>query len=344
MIINFSPHPVLLCLDVVAFTVAFDDDPNMAGKHVLDPAWVTRGVYQLLTEGSQRLRVSEARRLLDRRTYPADTPSWLLQLMHKFELCYPLNDQADKAYLLLDKLPNITPDEVGDWAEKDALRFEYRYEALPNSVITRFIARMHHFLHGEPWLTGAFLRSHEGGNVALAYANLTDNFVSIAVDGAEATRRSFLAAIRAQFEHIHASVNLQPEAYLPISTHLLEAKERERKLKPKALAYADLLAAEESGERDWFVPELRRRLNLRVLLDGVRVEVSPQALYEVLKKHFSKDEIKTMCDDIGLDLEEIYVGDGGKNRAGHEVVNYVKRHDKLDALLRYIRRERPGAI
>jgi hypothetical protein len=26
MIINFSPHPVLLCLDVVAFTVAFDDD------------------------------------------------------------------------------------------------------------------------------------------------------------------------------------------------------------------------------------------------------------------------------------------------------------------------------
>lgn len=70
------------------------------------------------------------------------------------------------------------------------------------------------------------------------------------------------------------------------------------------------------------------------------IRVSPK----VLKKHFSKDEIKIMCDDIGLDLEEIYVGDGGKNRAGHEVVNYVKRHDKLDALLRYIRRERPGAI
>nr|MCW1966620.1 hypothetical protein [Anaerolineae bacterium] len=208
-------------------------------------------------------------------------------------------------------------------------------------------ARMHNLLHGEPWLTGAFLRSHAGGdvaNVALVYANLSDGFVAMAVDGPEATRRSFLAAIRAQFEHIHASVNLQPEAFLPISPHLLDAKERERKLKPKALAYADLLAAEEAGERDWFVPELRRRLNLRHLLDGVRVEVSPQALYEVLQKHFSKDEIKTLCDDIGLDFEQIYAGDGGKNRAGHEVVNYVKRRDKLDALLRYIRRERPGVI
>jgi len=335
---------LLRLLNDLGAAVAFDDDPNMAGKYVLDPAWVTRGVYQLLTEGEQRLRVSDARRLLDRQTYPADAPSWLLQLMHKFELCYPLNEQADKAYLLLDKLPNITPPEVADWAERDALRFEYRYAALPSSVITRFMARMHPFLQGEPWLTGTFLRSSDARNLALVYADLGNDAVFLAVDGYEATRRSFLAAICAQFEHIHASVNLQPEAYLPISAQLLDAKERERKLKPKPLAYADLLAAEEAGERDYFVPELRRRLNLRTLLDGVRVEVSPQALYEVLKKHFSKDEIKIMCDDIGLDFEQIYAGDGGKNRAGHEVVNYVKRHDKLDALLRYIRRERPGVI
>jgi hypothetical protein len=106
----------------------------------------------------------------------------------------------------------------------------------------------------------------------------------------------------------------------------------------------DLLAVEDAHASDLFVPELRRRVNLRELLNGVRVEVTPQALYKVLREQFKADELRILCGDLGLDFEDIYRGDGGKSRSAQEIVDYLRRREKLDALVRYVRRERPGAL
>jgi len=336
---------LLRLLNDLGAAVAFDDEA-LAGKHVLNPEWVTEGVYQLLTHASNPLRVSQARALLDRQRYPADTPHWLLQLMHKFELCYPLDGNgSDTAYLLLDKLPNKTPAAVSEWEGREALRFEYRYAALPGSVITRLIARMHPFLHGEPWLTGAFFANSAAGqaarNTALVYADLNTNAIYLAVGGNEATRREFLAALCAQLEHIHRNVNLTPEAYVPVPSAALAGKKLERKLNP--IRYDDLLEAEKDGERDYYVPGAGR-IPLHTLLAGVRVEVTPQALREALQQHFSKDELRALLDDLGVDDEDIFGDAAPKGRATKDTVRHFKQRDQFAALLARVRQLRPGAI
>lgn len=72
--------------------------------------------------------------------------------------------------------------------------------------------------------------------------------------------------------------------------------------------------------------------------------ISPQALRETLAKHFSKDEMRVLLDDLGVDYENVF-GDGTpKERAAQEVVRHVSRREQFDALVARVRRERPGVI
>jgi len=334
---------LLRLLNDLGSAISFDD-PSIADKFVLNPIWVTRGVYAALenTRGT-RVRLSDIRAVLDIKDYPGNTPSYILNLMRKFELCYPLDEGVDPLYLLLDKLPDNTPVEVEGWERNsDVLRLEYQYPVLPTSIITRLIARLYMFVRGEPWRSGAFLRSTDGRNEALIYSDSITQHTFIAVRGYEATRRDFFAAIRAQFEHVHATVNLTPEAFVPLPAHVLTEAEHGKAIKP--IHYDDLLAAEEAGERDWFVPELRRRINVRTLLDGIRIQITPQTLYAVLNERFSKDELRELCLKLDLDFENIYAGDSGKGRNAEELITYLQRRENLEPLVRYIRRERPGAL
>ena len=334
---------LLRLLNDLGSAISFDD-PNVAGKFVLNPEWVTRGVYAVLehTPGA-RVCLSDIRSVLDTHDYPGDAPLWILNLMRKFELCYPMDETADPRYLLLDRLPDNTPAEVEGWErDADALRLEYEYAALPGSVITRVVARLHIFVQGEPWRSGAFLRSADGRNEALIRSDAVTQRTFIAVRGHEATRRDFFAAIRAQFEHVHATVNLTPTAFVPLPAHLLKPEHRGIKIAP--ISYKKLLRYEQNGRASVYVDEINEDILVRELLDGVRVEVMPQMLRKVLSTLFTPDDLMVLCGDLGFDHANIFSQHDPINLVAQKLVAHLDHRHQRDELLRYIRRERPGAI
>lgn len=239
----------------------FQDDPRLEALGILNPQWVTNGVYKILNshalfQNKGILIVSMLDEILNLPEYPRGKRLFIVDMMKKFELCYDI--EADKTFLVPDLLPK---DEPAELKFNGVPAFEYAYPVLPSSVITRFIVRMNQHIHdGFVWRTGVMLRI--GGNKALVKADIEDRKISIAIDGIEHTRRDALSAIRFQLDEIHSSIKgLEPQKRVPIS----EAPEAE------PLDYDYLLQLERDGFEEHPVKNGNRlvKVNVRKVLSGV---------------------------------------------------------------------------
>ncbi len=123
--------------------------------------------------------------------------------------------------MVADLLPLSAPD-TGDW--DGALRFEYHYDVLPGSVISRFIVRMHRFIsHQTSWCQTYWRRGvvlERDGHGALVKADIEDGIITVAVAGGADERRAMLDLIRADFERIHETIpKLRVTEKVPIADH-----------------------------------------------------------------------------------------------------------------------------
>jgi GTPase SAR1 family protein len=231
---------------------------------VLNPRWVTQGVYGLLT--SKRLVKSQGQfdlnevdeilaGLPDAKTrYPSHTHRRLIDVMRHFQLCFEFTDRQGH-YLIPRHLHDNEPGI--QWDAADALKFQYHYvETLPDSVISRFIVRMNQYIQERYyWKNGVFLQS--GENRAKIKADLVDRKIFITISGKEQTRRAFLAVIRSAFDEINSSFKIDIKQMIPVPGA------------PQTLvSYEDLLAYEEMNEPQIIIPELRKKFPVRALLDG----------------------------------------------------------------------------
>ncbi len=192
------------------------DDPRLEALGILNPQWVTNGVYKILNlhtlfRDKGVLTISMLDEILNLPEYPHGKRLFIVDMMKKFELCYDI--EADKTLLVPDLLPKDEPSEL---KFNGIPAFEYAYPVLPSSVITRFIVRMNQKIHdGLVWRTGVILKI--GENTTLIKADIEDRKITIAIDGVEHTRRDALSAIRYQLDEIHASIKgLNPQKRIPI--------------------------------------------------------------------------------------------------------------------------------
>jgi len=249
-------------LHVLGTVVRFPGDTQ-----VLNPRWVTQGVYGLLTsqqlvESRGQFDLKDVGKILAglpnaRQHYPAHTHERLIRVMRHFELCFEFTDRPGR-YLIPRHLHDNEPDVP--WNDADALKFQYHYETLPDSVISRFIVRMNrHITKSHYWKNGVYLERIEGDkNRAKIKADLVDRKIFISVSGQEQTRRAFLAVIRSAFDEINNNFKIDIKQMIPVTSA------------PEVLvSYQDLLAYEEMGEPQIVIPELRKKFSIRELLDGV---------------------------------------------------------------------------
>lgn len=231
---------------------------------VLNPRWVTQGVYGLLT--SEQLVKSQGQFYLKDvgqilaglpnagERYPSHTHRRLIDVMKHFELCFEFTDRTDH-YLIPRHLHDNEQDV--QWDDTDALKFQYHYETLPDAVISRFIVRMNQYITERYyWKNGVFL--HSGENQAKVKADLVDRKIFISVNGKEQTRRAFLAVTRSAFDEINSNFKIEIRQMIPVPGA------------PQVLvSYQDLLAYEEMNEEQIVIPELRKKYPVRELLDGI---------------------------------------------------------------------------
>ena len=264
---KISQSTLISLLHELGVVVNFREDDRLEDTNVLNPEWVTNAVYNILNNHNLIINckgILECQTLstiLNQSRYPREKHRFIIDMMRKFELCFPF-DGNDNSVLIPDLLPKEEP-FTGQW--NNTLAFEYHYNVLPNSIISRFIVRQHQRIHQKTyWRTGVVL-SYED-NTAYIKSDREDRKIFIRISGPSATRRSFLAVIRAEFESIHRTIKgIEATQKVPLPNH------------PELVVdYKHLRTLERLGQTE-FIPEgLEEMVVVKQLLDGVDQPLSLQ--------------------------------------------------------------------
>ncbi len=283
--------------------VSFPDEVKLSALTVLNPEWVTDGIYRVVTNDKLRqqlhgqLDLKTLRQLLSRHRWPrAEHVRYVLDLMKKFELCFSVDGDED-AVLVPELLPDVTPPLDG-WEPEKCVVFLYQYPVLPHGVLPRFITRTH-ASHGEAlWRSGVVLR--DDGAEALIKADYDSHRISVWLRGRYTdARRALLKVVRSHFASIHARIkDLKPEELVAIPGH-----------PSVTLSYDDLVM----DERD-------HKSSVRITLKGQRVEWK---ISELLNGVEAPEERRRSASRKDKDFQIII------NQAG-AIMNQSSFHDRHD--------------
>ncbi len=219
-------------LHALGLALYFGKDPRLHDTRVLNPSWVTGGVYavvrapsvaqkagQLAASDMPRvLREAEAQKVIKAKDYPRKTHGFILELMRAFQLCYASEEEKGKPkrYLVPELLPEFEPEMAEAW-EAAPVRLRYRYEVLPPGLLPRFIVRTYALSEGAPhWRHGVVLR-HAGAQALIrAETDRAELHVFVLGDDDE-TRRVLVTMVRRELEMLHAEMRMQPVEELELT-------------------------------------------------------------------------------------------------------------------------------
>jgi len=249
-------------LHILGIALNYRDDPRLRETHVLNPRWVTEGIYTLLRAGQKEerkavLAKSDLGAILNTKSYPPSRHDFLLRLMEKFHLCFELTGNQEK-YLVPELLNENQPDLVA-LLDSPGLGFRFQYEVLPEGMLPRFIVQSHALSEANPhlrWRTGVVLQ--RDGCHAVVRADHRERRVDVHIIGAEPRRRGVLAIIREKFDEQHRELKgLRVDERVPVDKTGV------------TVSYRDLLKREDRGEVEFYPENLDYLVYVQELLDGI---------------------------------------------------------------------------
>lgn len=247
-------------------------DIQLLDMHVLDPRWVTEGVYKIinskkLAEQNGFLKLDALAEVLKFRKntgflYPPEKHSFLVDLMLKFEVCYRVGDDS----ILVPDLLDVQEPQF-EFDNNDALKFVFEYEYLPKSVMLRLIVRLHADINNmERWRTGVVLRSSTFSTKALVKADEKEKRIYITVAGRE--KRDYFAVIRKTIHDINISFEkLGFRELVPLPDESGELVD-----------YADLIGHERFNLDEIVIGRLGKKYDVQTLLNGVERKSSRESI------------------------------------------------------------------
>jgi internalin A len=99
----------------LGLVLSFRDHPILQSTNVLNPDWVTQGIYALLsdeilkTKTKGMLTYQDLSRILDPQRYPAKRHHYLAELMKEFQLCFQVPIVAHSPFSSPDCSPKMNP-------------------------------------------------------------------------------------------------------------------------------------------------------------------------------------------------------------------------------------------
>jgi internalin A len=235
-------------LHALGLALYFGRDPRLHDTRVLNPGWVTGGVYSVIRAPSvaendgqlavcdmpQVLREAEEQKVIEASDYPAESHQFILELMRAFQLCYASWEQNSDAshcqseqnadeeeakpvqYLVPELLPEFEPEMPQAW-DNAPIRLRYRYEVLPPGLLPRFIVRTHALSDGAPhWRHGVVLRHTEAEALIRAESDRPELYVFV-LGGDEETRQVLVTMVRRELEALHTEMRMQPVEELELT-------------------------------------------------------------------------------------------------------------------------------
>ena len=182
-------------LDKLGVIVHFPDFP-FHDAYVLNPRWLTYGVYTLLyskqASESGHLRKSQVFTILQSEqvkdeqgsilTYPKEKCGFIIEAMQRFKLCYVLDD--NETMVIPDLLPANKPELDFD-GQQSGIHFEFHFpHLLPRQVLPTFIVSRHvEIVNNLVWQRGVLLSNLTIEAKALLTINYSDRVLSMTVVG-----------------------------------------------------------------------------------------------------------------------------------------------------------------
>jgi internalin A len=200
----------------------YADDPRVRHALVLNPGWVTDGIYKLIrgVENSKppgELKASALAKLLPEEKQPK-MRRYLVDLMRKFELCFAL-DEEEKRFLVPAVLPVKSPVLDAAWmTDKEALRLRYEYDALPQGLLPRFLVRTHVLSQDKRrWRSGVML-AFEGAEALVRAVQGKLDYIEIIIRGEHEPVQRLAAVVRENFRVIHDDIKaLAPRLMIEVA-------------------------------------------------------------------------------------------------------------------------------
>ena len=247
---------------------------NLNNIFVLDPHWVTIGVYKIINSSKINqgiLSVTDLDFILNKEeirkqeydpaeqkeiTYSNDEQNYLVNIMELFELCYELDSKKCK-YIIPDLLPKELPVEP-DFNEPETLQFIIEYDYLPSSVISRLMLRLHKDIDsGLQWKFGMVLHDKELDCRAKIKAKEDSKVIHIWVSGAQYKKQKYFAVIKHALTEVNLGFkNLRLKEFVPLPNN------------PSMLVdYSELLGFEIMGVDEYVSGKLKKTFSVAKMLD-----------------------------------------------------------------------------
>ena len=316
--------------------VVYYEKLQLANLYVLDPHWVTVGVYKIIN--SQKtcngyLQEKDLEQILNEEvvngneydparnntfSYSREEQSYLLGIMKQFELCYEFDSEAG-SYIIPDLLPKELENEPSFEAKRSVcLVFEYDY--LPSSIITRLMLRFRNEIVSEQqWRYGMLLDNPEFACQAIIKMRNENKTITITVLGESALKRDYLSVIRHSLHDINkAFENLQVEQLIPLPGY-----------DGYFVTYDELLGHERAGKKEYFRGELNENFSVAELLDAV---ISLEERSEESMKE--KGNINITFSNIGNPQTQVNTEQHASQTSLQQQTNIVQEINKAQGLFK----------
>ncbi|MCI5119655.1 MAG: hypothetical protein D3908_00350 [Candidatus Electrothrix sp. AUS4] len=256
-------------------TVLFFENLPLTDIYVLDPHWVTVGVYKIINSEKTKdglLRETDLEFILNEEkircdeydpakekqfTYTRAELRYLIQIMQEFKLCY-LYNEAEHLYILPNQLPK-EPEEEPRLEGVNLLHFVMEYDFLPSSLFSRLMVRMKEDIadRQQQWRYGMFLDNKDLGVQAIIKMEEQNNRIMITITGGLHSKRQYLSIIRHAIEGLGFQ-ELVPKELVELPGH------------PGSFAnYQNLLGYERKGWDTYCDGILGEEFSVSDLLDSV---------------------------------------------------------------------------
>ena len=189
---------------------------RLEGFRVLNPAWLTNGIYRLILRTPQSgilshsdikstLAAADPNDVVPDIVYTPDETEFILHVMRKFEISHHM--EGDKELIPL-KMTKTTPEKASDYDTFSSLHLSWKAGYLPNTIVHRLMIHKYKELDLNcMWRNGACFESL--GKKQSALVNMTDSCIDVYVKGDDA--RVYMEEFRKEIINILADLNIESE-------------------------------------------------------------------------------------------------------------------------------------